>query len=99
MPLSAEDIARFESMEQAHPPQPPVTATSTIQDCEKTWVAVELLRADGQPFAGADYVINLPDGTQRTGKLDQHGYAIEKGIDKPGLCEVTFPDIGPVRPR
>ena len=99
MPLNPEDLARFQAMEAAHPAEPPQPAGAAALGCQKTWVAVELLDAAGQPVAGAEYLITLPDGSTRRGRLDANGYAIERDVGDAGQCTVEFPGSGPVRPR
>jgi len=55
-----------------------------------TWIEIELLDDDGQPVAGAEYKIKLPDGSIHKGTLDGNGLARYDGI-VPGQCSVTFP--------
>lgn len=86
-------------MEEAHPPEPPLPPDSAVLPCQSTWVAVELLDAAGQPVAAAEYVLTLPDGSERRGRLDEAGYAIERNVPEPGRCRVRFPNAGAVRPR
>jgi type VI secretion system secreted protein VgrG len=59
---------------------------------EKSRVEIELTDEEGNPVAGEKYKITLPDGSVKTGTLDQNGYARVAGID-PGTCEVTFPNL------
>ncbi len=40
----------------------------------KDWIEVTYLEDDGTPAAGAEYVVVLPDGTQKTGNLDDQGH-------------------------
>jgi type VI secretion system secreted protein VgrG len=44
---------------------------------------------DDQPLAGAEYVVWLADGTQRTGKLDGQGRAVVSNV-RPGVAQVSF---------
>jgi type VI secretion system secreted protein VgrG len=44
---------------------------------------------DDQPLAGANYVVRLADGTERTGKLDGQGRAVISGVT-PGTAQVSF---------
>jgi hypothetical protein len=65
-----------------------VTADSgllTFQD----WVAISLTLGD-EPAAGEDYVLKLPDGSERRGTLDDQGKAREKDVP-PGEFKVEFP--------
>jgi hypothetical protein len=75
-PLQDEEAAQ----EQAPPPAE-----------EKHYIEIELVDEDGKPMAGEAYLIELPDGTQRTGRTDVNGKARIEGID-PGTAKVSFPD-------
>jgi hypothetical protein len=59
---------------------------------KKTWISIELKDEDGNPMAGEEYRIELPDGQTVSGCLDKLGTAGVSGID-PGQCEVTFPRL------
>jgi type VI secretion system secreted protein VgrG len=65
---------------------------SAFEHEEKSWVEIELKDEENNPVAGEKYKITLPDGSVKTGTLDQNGYARVAGID-PGTCEVTFPNL------
>lgn len=72
---------------------PDQSASEASADCKtKTWVAIELLDADGKPVPGEEYRLELPDGSIREGTLDANGTASVSGID-PGSCKVCFPRI------
>lgn len=78
------------------------TTTTPLQDeqaaqeqpaAEEThFIEIELVDDDGKPVANASYVIELPDGSQRTGRTDGEGKAKITGID-PGTAKVSFPDF------
>ena len=53
-------------------------------------VEIELVDADGNPVPGEPYRITLPDGSTRTGTLDDRGYARVAGIEQAGTCKVCF---------
>ncbi len=57
----------------------------------KDWIDINLVDEDGQPVPDRDYVMNLPDGSQRTGTLDSEGHAREEDIP-PGEYILIFPD-------
>ena len=56
------------------------------------WIKIKLVDEAGQPVAGEQYKITLPDGSVDSGSLDEKGEAEIKGID-PGSCKVTFPNL------
>jgi len=60
---------------------------------KKSWIEIELVDVHGDPVAGEQYRIVLPDGTTLAeGTLDEKGRAKVTGID-PGTCRVTFPGL------
>lgn len=59
----------------------------------KDWIEIELLDKDDKGIANEEYILYLPDGTVRKGKLDGNGYKKEGNIS-PGICKVVFPSIG-----
>lgn len=71
---------------------PPGAQTPRTRTEPKTWIEIELLDMADQPVPNIRYVIELADGSARTGTLDQRGRARVDGID-PGQCNVRFPDF------
>lgn len=59
----------------------------------KDWIEIKLVNILEEPVGDEEYVLHLPDGQQRKGKLDSKGYAIERDIP-PGKCKVEFPNYG-----
>jgi len=90
-----------EAASQAATPQQQTT-TTPLQDeqaaqeqpaaAEEHFIEIELVDDAGKPVANEAYVIELPDGTQRTGRTDGDGRARITGID-PGTAKVSFPDL------
>ena len=64
--------------------------TDPVKD--KTWVDVQLIDEEGEPVAGARYILKITDGSKRAGTLDASGRVRVTNID-PGTCEVWFPDF------
>jgi hypothetical protein len=59
----------------------------------KDYIEIELVDQETQEsFADEEYVLILPDGSERRGKLDEHGRAKEEDIP-PGRCRVEFPNL------
>jgi hypothetical protein len=71
---------------------PPGPKSEPKPQPKKTWIEVQLLDSDDKPIAGEEYRITLPDGTVKTGSLDDKGLVRFDGID-PGVCDVEFPKI------
>jgi len=57
----------------------------------KDWIEINLVDEDEQPVADEDYVIYLPDGSQRNGTLDSEGHAREEDVP-PGDYITVFPN-------
>jgi len=58
----------------------------------KDWLEINLVDSDGNPIADEEYVLHLPDGSERKGQLDAEGYAREEDIP-PGTYIITFPNV------
>ena len=58
----------------------------------KDWIEIFLKNQRGVPFPDQDYVVTFSDGTQRKGKLDKTGKAVEKKVP-PGKYTVEFPNL------
>src|SRR5262245_57894452 len=56
---------------------------------KKHWVELAMVDQEGNPAAGQDYEITLPDGSIVTGSLDEKGLVRIEGID-PGNCKFRF---------
>jgi hypothetical protein len=56
----------------------------------KDYIEISLCDADGNPRADERYVLHLPDGSTKEGRLDARGKAREEGIP-PGHIRVEFP--------
>jgi hypothetical protein len=65
---------------------------SSSQNTKLVWISIELRDKQGHPVPGEGYEIDLPDGTTRSGNLDDKGKAREDGII-PGQCKVRFPRL------
>ena len=64
------------------------------KNSQRHWVEIELYYEDtGEPVAGEEYWVKVPDGVDRRGNLDANGFAREDGIDNPGNCEIRFPRL------
>ena len=60
----------------------------------KDFIEIELKDEDDRPLANEEFILTLPDGAVRRGKLDGNGYKKEEGIP-PGACSVRFPRFTP----
>ena len=66
--------------------------SSVPPEAELSWIAIELVGEDGKPIPYQAYQVTLPDGTTRSGQLDNTGKAMERNIPA-GQCGVSFPDL------
>jgi hypothetical protein len=57
----------------------------------KDWIEVELLDSNGQPVPNQDYILRLPDGTEKRGQLDGDGKARVEDVP-PGKFRIVFPN-------
>ncbi|HYR29299.1 MAG TPA: carboxypeptidase-like regulatory domain-containing protein [Thermoanaerobaculia bacterium] len=67
-------------------------AATTATPEETHFIEIELVDDDGNPVANEAYLVELPDGTQKTGRTDGGGRAKITGVD-PGTAKVSFPDL------
>jgi len=74
------------------PLQDEEAAATTATPEETHFIEIELVDDDGNPVANEAYVVELPDGTQKTGRTDGGGRAKISGVD-PGTAKVSFPDL------
>lgn len=74
-------------------PSPPPPSQPPPPISPATFIEIELVDQDGRPVAHERYRITLPDGTVRSGRLDDRGSARIDGIRPAGPCDIEFPDI------
>lgn len=58
----------------------------------KDWIEVELFDDKGRPVADTDYILRLPDGTEKRGRLDGSGKARVDDVP-PGKFRIVFPEL------
>jgi hypothetical protein len=77
---------------RAEPVEAPPAEFKPVENeiVEAHTVEIDLVDADGNPVPGEPYRITLPDGTERTGRLDDQGKARIAGIEQGGTCKVCF---------
>lgn len=61
----------------------------------KDWIEVFVRDETGKPLHNEEYSLKFPDGTQRKGKLDKHGYLLEENVPI-GDFILELNDYGPV---
>ncbi len=57
------------------------------------WLGIELKDDEGNPIPGEEYKVKLPDGTIKSGRLDDLGKAMVENVPEGGTAEVFFPRI------
>jgi hypothetical protein len=70
----------------------PENAPVVVSPGKTSWVEIALVDEQGNPVAGEQYQIVVPDGSAVEGPLDAKGLARVEGID-PGNCKITFPNL------
>jgi hypothetical protein len=58
----------------------------------KDYIEIELTDEHGELMPNKDYVLFLPDGSERRGTLDGNGFAKETNVP-PGQIRIEFPDL------
>ena len=72
---------------------------ATIQSCPLKepklthWISIELVGEDGKGIAFEEFCITLPDGSRRTGMLDEKGRARLDNLPDAGVGSITFPEL------
>lgn len=79
--LDAFELVEPEPLEL--PPEPEVVAH---------FIELVVVDAMGEPAAGIDYALTLPDGTTLTGHTDAAG-VVRLDLDQAGACDLTFPEL------
>lgn len=57
----------------------------------KDWIEIDLKDDDGDAIGEEEYILYLPNGEARKGKLDDKGHAKEEKVP-PGKCTIKFPE-------
>ena len=58
---------------------------------ETSWIEIELIDMEDGPVPGERYIVTLPDGTEKEGRIGATGI-VKVAVESPGTCKVTFPD-------
>lgn len=58
----------------------------------KDWVEIQINDRLGNPIKNENYILHLPDGSEKKGKLDENGYAKVEDIP-PGTFTIELPDL------
>jgi hypothetical protein len=70
----------------------PAPVVAPAPAVKKTWIEFRLVDEDGKPVGHVRYELELPDGSTKSGVLDEQGRARFEDLD-PGKCQIAFPDI------
>jgi probable HAF family extracellular repeat protein len=76
---------------QLHPMKYEIVLTYYTDEEEGDWIGIELTDEQGNPVSG-DYVLDLPNGEERTGTTDEAGFGRVDDVE-PGTVTVEFPDL------
>jgi hypothetical protein len=73
--------------------EPALTPSQLKQLFQPTGIIeIELIDTEDQPVAGEVWELVLPDGSKRSGQLDDKGYALITAVPE-GNCKFTFPRL------
>lgn len=78
-----------------HPPAliaPGRSNVNVLRVVEPSWIEIELVGEDDGPIPFESYLVHLPDGNCRQGKLDENGLA-HLYVPCSGTCVVIFPHL------
>jgi hypothetical protein len=70
----------------------PIEVSDIPDEEEVSFVEIALLDDNDAPVAGQRYEVTLPDGSVRSGTLDEKGFAFISEVPL-GNCKVSFPDL------
>lgn len=63
------------------------------EEKKTSWIEIELVDEEGQPWPNEEYEIKAPDGeTIHRGRLDSRGMAHVQ-LKEPGTCQICFPNL------
>jgi uncharacterized Zn-binding protein involved in type VI secretion len=91
---SSSSPASGQTASASSPNTPAVVARPSAAQSSKTknaWIEIEMVDDDGNPLSGERYIIELPDGSKKSGMLDMDGRLKLKDIVA-GKCKIDFPD-------
>ncbi len=63
-----------------------------VEEKESSWIEIEMVDEDGQPWPGEEYELTLPDGSIKRGTLDSQGLA-HVYLPEKGECQIGFPNL------
>lgn len=99
MPENEEDKKKF-SDESSGFSAPEYYFEVIIENCKsrsgllyfKDYIEIKLKDQEGNPLANEEFILYLPNGEVRKGKLDGNGYKKEEKIPS-GSCSIKFPNL------
>jgi len=59
---------------------------------ESSWIEIEMVDEEGQPWPGEEYELTLPDGSIKRGNLNSKGLA-HVYLPEKGECQIGFPNL------
>lgn len=57
------------------------------------WIDIGLVGEDGRGIPDESFVLKLPNGEELRDRLDKNGRFRVEGIEEPGPCQVSFPNL------
>jgi hypothetical protein len=98
-PLEPDGLVLLRRIAVVQPSAPPsgpaLTPSQLAQSVQPTEVIeIQLVDTAGEPVPGEAWELLLPDGSKRSGVLDEQGRALVTSLP-PGQCHVMFPALDP----
>lgn len=80
-----DGVIEAEDLDTHDPDEPEIRPTHTLE--------IVLIGEDDGPIPGQPFRVELPGGEVVEGRLNGQGRAMLTGIEQPGSCTITFPEL------
>ena len=88
--VGPEPVDLLDAFELVEPE--PLELPPEVEPPPAHFIELVVIDAMGEPQAGMDYALTLPDGTTLSGHTDSAG-VVRLTLDQAGACDLTFPEL------